>query len=88
MSRVKRRMHMRIVKFLTFDDGCADTVRIGLAHDWDHLHGLDFGGAVTALTFTRSPVDFDELGEVATVVQRIANRGTVRCEAIGRDLES
>ena len=68
-------------------DGSADTFGIGLPHDWDHLHGGDFGGAVARFAVARGAVDLDELCEIAAVVQRGGDRGSVRSETIGRHLE-
>jgi hypothetical protein len=52
---------------------------VGLTHDGDHLNGMDFSAAVSALALRRGAVDFDELREVAAVVQRgeVLNHGTV-----------
>ena len=47
-----------------------------------------FGGAVAAFAFLRGAIDLDELREVAAVVQRVGDRGSVRREAIGGDLET
>jgi len=45
-------------------------LRIGTAHDWDRLHGSDFGGAIALLAvLRRGAVDLDELRKVAAVVQ-------------------
>lgn len=66
----------------------ANAIRVRLTHNWDHLHGLDFGGTVPAFTLTRGAVDLDELGEVAAVVQRVADRRFVARESIARNLKS
>jgi hypothetical protein len=67
--------------------GGADALRIGTAHDWDHLHAGDFRRAVPSFAFGRRPVNFDELGEVATIRERRGDGGFVRHKAIGGDLE-
>ena len=71
-----------------FHNRSADALRVRTAHDWDYLHGLNFGGAVAAFAFARCAVHFDELGEVATVMQGGSDRGTVRPEAVRGDLEA
>ena len=68
-------------------DRRANAFRIGLAHDWDHLHGRYFGGAVALLLVLRGAIDLDELREVAAVVQRVRDRRAVRREAVSCDLE-
>jgi hypothetical protein len=39
----------------------ANTIGIELTHNWDHLHGSYFGGAVPPFTFARGSTDLDEL---------------------------
>jgi len=56
------------------DNRSADALRVGLAHDWDYLHGLHFGGTVAAFAVRRGPVHLDELCEIAAVVQRGGDR--------------
>jgi hypothetical protein len=58
-----------------------------LTHDWDYLHRTYFGRTVSAFAFAGGAIDLDELGEVAAVVQGVADRGTVRLEAVCGDLE-
>ena len=38
---------------------CANTLRIGIADDWDSLRGNDFGGAVACFASDRRAVDLD-----------------------------
>jgi len=66
----------------------ADTLRIGLPHDWDHLHGSDFGGRVPRFAFLGASVNLDELGEASKpVVQHRGDCRLVRNESVRRDLK-
>lgn len=70
------------------DDRRADALGIRPSVNWDHLHGLYFGGTVAFLIALRSAVNLDELREAAqAIMQRRDNGGTVRREAIGRHLK-
>jgi len=66
----------------------ANAIRVRLTHNWDYLHGLDFGGAVAAFAFAGGAINLDELCEVAAVAKRVGNRGTVRLKAVRGDLEA
>jgi len=66
----------------------ANTFRVRVARDWDHLHGSDLGGRVAGLPLLRGAIDLDELGEAGQpIMERCRDRGAVRCESIGGDLE-
>src|SRR5579863_510383 len=73
---------------LAFDNRSANALGVRLTHDWDYLHGLDFGGAVSRFAFLRSAVNLDELCKVAAILQGVEDRGAVRSKAVSRDLES
>ena len=45
------------------DNRSADAFWIGMAHDWDYLHGLNFRRTVSRFTFLGRPVDLDQLRE-------------------------
>jgi len=65
-------------KILALHNRVADTLRIGIARNWDHLYGSDFGGRVPRLAFLRGPINLDELGEASQpVVQRRSDRAAV-----------
>src|SRR5437867_4005085 len=66
----------------------ADALRIGIAHNWDHLRRGDFGRAITAFAFARRAIDLDELSEVYTVPESIANGRSIRSEAVRSYLEA
>jgi hypothetical protein len=56
-------------KVAALDNRSADTLWIGLPHDWDSLHGSHFGGTVAA-----SPslaVDLDELHEASESIMNV-----------------
>src|SRR5579872_5247976 len=72
---------------LALDNRGTDTARIGTAHNWDHLRAGDFGGAVAAFAFARRAIHFDELREIAAVMQRCGDCGTIRLEAVRGHLE-
>jgi hypothetical protein len=63
-------------------------VRVGLAHNWDHLHGRYFSRAVAPFPFGAGLVHLDELREVAAVTESIRNGILVGREAISSDLET
>ena len=56
------------------DNARANAVRIGIAHDWDHLRAGYFGGRISRFAFCRGSVDFDELREGGAILKRVANR--------------
>jgi hypothetical protein len=41
----------------------ADTIRIRIAADWEHLHGLYFGARVSALAFGRCAINLNDSPE-------------------------
>lgn len=60
----------------------------GWPKNWDHLHGLQFSGAVTRFAIVASAVDLDELREACEpTMQRGRDCGAVRRKSIGSDLE-
>ena len=63
-----------------FHNRGANALRIGTAHNWDYLHGLHFGRTVPFLSVLRVAVDLDEMGEVATVVERVPDNRFVRAK--------
>ena len=65
MSRVNRRSAHAHAEVLALHDRSADALGIRLTHDWDHLHGRDFGGAVPRFAFAACAIDLDELGEAS-----------------------
>jgi hypothetical protein len=71
------------------DYGSADTLGVGLAEDWDNLHGLNLRRAVTRFAVLGGSVDLDEFRVASeSIVQCCGNCGTVRRESVGSDLES
>ena len=67
---------------------CTDAIRIGIAKDWDSLHGLHFGGAVPRFAFGAGAIDLDECSIASQpVVQRGSDRRAVRRKAVSGDLE-
>jgi hypothetical protein len=48
---------------------------------------LDSGGRVLRFAFLGCTVDFDELSELAAILQRVRDRGAVRHEAVRCDLK-
>jgi hypothetical protein len=65
----------------------ADALRIGAAHNWDLLHGSDFGWTVPRLSVRRRAVDLDEHRIIASVAQRGSDGRFVGLKSIGGDLE-
>ena len=78
VRRVKRRGPMRKLRLDRSTNRSANAFGIGVTHDWDYLHGLYFGGAVPFLAPLRVPINLDEFGEVAAVMQRIPDGRFVR----------
>lgn len=74
-------------KVLAFHNRRADAARIRATHNWDHLRIDDFGGTVAPFAFARCAVHFDELGEIAAVMQCGGDRGTIRLETVRGHLE-
>lgn len=72
---------------LAFHNRGTNSFGVGATHNRDHLHGGDFGGRVPRCAFAGRLVNPDELGEVRTIFKRVRNRGSVRRETIGRNLE-
>jgi len=71
----------------TLNNRGTDSFGVGLTHDWDYLHAGYFSGRIPCFAFAGSSVDFDELREIAAVVKRRGDRGTVCCKAVRRDLK-
>jgi hypothetical protein len=65
----------------------ANSFRVGLTHDWDHLHAGDFGGRVARFSFAGGAIDLDELRKVAAISECVRNRIAIRRESIGCDLK-
>jgi hypothetical protein len=74
-------------KILSLDMRCADALGIGIADAWDHLRTHHLRRAVAPFAFRRRAVDLDELREVRAILQRVADRGAVRSEAVSGDLK-
>ena len=74
---------------LALDVAGANLVGIGFPNDWDLLRVGNIGRAVLAALFFRGlRVDLHELCEIAAVAEPGGDRGDVRLEAIGADLEA
>ncbi len=74
-------------KILTLNNRSANSIGVGLTHDWDYLHGGYFRRAVTVFVFARRAVNLDQLGEVAAVMQCGADCAFVGLPAIASKLE-
>jgi hypothetical protein len=76
------------VEIVALHNRCADSGRIGLPTDWDHLDGSDFCEAVARFAFAVGAVDLDELGVAGDLVfERRGDRRAVRSKAVRADLE-
>lgn len=61
---------------------------IRLSEDWDNLHGLHFGGAISRFAILGGPIDLDKLGKASqSIMQRRSNGRSVGSEAIRCDLK-
>ena len=56
-------------EILPLNDRSADTARIGVTNNWDHLRGNNFTGRVAAFRF-RIAVHLDEAREVGAMAKR------------------
>jgi hypothetical protein len=75
-------------KVLPLDMAGADSLRIGLAYAHHRLRGDHLCRGVAPFAFRCRTVDFDELGEVHTVIKGVADRRAVGSEAVRGDLEA
>ena len=75
-------------QILPFDMAGANPLRVGIStdHYWYSLH--DIRRRVALFALARSRINFDELGEIATIQEHLIHGGDVRLEAIRGELES